>query len=220
MIQLYTAHTPNGWKASIALEELELPYSVRPIRLDRKEQQEPWFLELNPNGRIPVIVDSDESDLVVFESGAILLYLAEKAGRLLPTDFRKRSEVVQWLMFQMAGIGPMQGQAHVFYRYAPEKIDFAIQRYQNETIRLYRVLDSRLKDREFLVDDYSIADIASWPWVRLYGWAGVSIDDMPNLQRWFEAIAKRPAVQTGAEIPGTDIAEQERWLAGFQSQER
>jgi glutathione S-transferase len=158
--------------------------------------------------------------LVVFESGAILLYLAEKAGRLLPTDFRKRSEVVQWLMFQMAGIGPMQGQAHVFYRYAPEKIDFAIQRYQNETIRLYRVLDSRLKDREFLVDDYSIADIASWPWVRLHDWAGVSIDDMPNLQRWFEAIAKRPAVQTGAEIPGTDIAEQERWLAGFQSQER
>ncbi len=216
MIQLYTAHTPNGWKASIALEELGLDYQVRPILLDRGEQKEDWFLELNPNGRIPVIVDKAADDWVVFESGAILLYLAEKTGRLLPQDTRQRSEVMQWLMFQMAGLGPMQGQAHVFFRYAPEKIPYAFERYQQETARLYGILEARLRDREFLVGDYSIADIATWPWVRLHGWAGVLIDDLKNLQRWLEAIDKRPAVQVGKEIPGGDEEAQKRWLESFQ----
>jgi len=220
MIKLYTAPTPNGWKISIMLEELGLPYRVRPIRLDQNEQKEPWFLELNPNGRIPVIVDTDADDLAVFESGAILLYLAEKTGRFLPSDPKKRSQVIQWLMFQMGGLGPMQGQAHVFFRYAPEPIAYAIERYQKETARLYEILDERLKDREYLVDEYSIADMATWPWVRLHGWAGVSIDDLPQLQRWCETMEKRPAVQRGFEIPGGDPEAQQRWLKEFQKADR
>ena len=220
MIKLYTAPTPNGWKISIMLEELGLPYRVRPIRLDQNEQKEPWFLELNPNGRIPVIVDTDADDFAVFESGAILLYLAEKTGRFLPSDPKKRSQVIQWLMFQMGGLGPMQGQAHVFFRYTPEPIEYAIKRYQKETARLYEVLDKRLKDREYLVDEYSIADMATWPWVRLHGWAGVSIDDLPHLQRWCETMEKRPAVQRGFEIPGSDPEAQRRWLKEFQKADR
>ena len=150
MIDLYTAGTPNGYKVSIALEELELSYAVHPIDLSKLEQKQDWFLKLNPNGRIPVIVDRDNDDHVVFESGAILLYLAEKTGRLLPEDPRARSQVIQWLMFQMGGIGPMQGQANVFHRYAPEVIPYAIERYQKETRRLYEVLDRRLGGREYL----------------------------------------------------------------------
>ena len=220
MIKLYTAPTPNGWKISIMLEELGLPYGVRPIRLDQNEQKEPWFLELNPNGRIPVIVDTDADDFAVFESGAILLYLAEKTGRFLPSDPKKRSQVIQWLMFQMGGLGPMQGQAHVFFRYTPEPIEYAIKRYQKETSRLYEILDERLKDREYVMDEYSIADMATWPWVRLHGWAGVSIDDLPHLQRWCETMEKRPAVQRGFEIPGSDPEAQHRWLKEFQKADR
>jgi len=201
MIDLYTAATPNGRKASIMLEELALPYNVIHLKLQKMEQKKPEYLSLNPNGRIPTIVDHDEDDFTVFESGAILIYLAEKTGKFLPTDSKSRSTAIQWLMFQMAGIGPMQGQANVFYRYAPKKIDYAIKRYQRETKRLYTVLDNRLRDRQFLADEYSIADIATWPWVSIHEWAGVSLDDLPDLKRWLENIGNRPAVQRGRDIP-------------------
>ena len=216
MIELYTAPTPNGWKASIMLEEIGLPYEVRPINLLQGEQREPWYLRLNPNGRIPTIVDRDEGDFAVFESGAILVYLAEKTGKLLPKDEKGRSVALQWLMFQMGGIGPMQGQANVFFRYAPEKIDYAINRYQEETARLYRVLDRRLADSEYLAGAYSIADIATWPWVRIHDWAGVSVDGMPHLERWIAAIAERPAVLKGVDVPGQLDPEVQRvWIEKF-----
>jgi len=201
MIDLYTAGTPNGWKASIMLEEIGLPYTVKPIQLDRLEQKQDWFLKINPNGRIPAIVDRDEDDFAVFESGAILVYLAEKSGTLLPSDPRGRSIAMQWLMFQMGGVGPMQGQSNVFFRYAPEKIPFAIERYQKETRRLYEIVDGALAEREFLAGDYSIADIATWPWARITAWAGVDIEDLPNLQRWLAQVGERPAVATGWRIP-------------------
>ena len=172
MIELYTSATPNGHKASVTLEELELDYEVYPINLGKAEQKTLEFLALNPNGRIPVIKDR-ENDHVVFESGAIMIYLAEKTGRLLPAKEPQRSRVIQWLMFQMGGIGPMMGQANVFYRYFPEKLQLAIDRYQNETRRLFEVLDVALQDREWLADDFSIADIANWCWVRTYRWSGV-----------------------------------------------
>lgn len=201
MIDLYTANTPNGYKVSIVLEELELPYEVHRVDLSQQEQKHPEFLKINPNGRIPAIVDRDNENFSVFESGAILIYLAEKTKKLLPTDIKKRSEVMQWLMFQMGGVGPMQGQAHVFIHYASEQIPFAIKRYKDETKRLYQVLDNRLKDHEYLAGEYSIADIATWPWVRIHDWAEVSLDDMPNLQRWVDIIAKRPAVIKGINVP-------------------
>jgi glutathione S-transferase len=201
MIALYTAPTPNGHKVSIALEELGLPYEVHVVNLLAGEQKRPEFLAINPNGRIPAIVDRDEGDFAVFESGAILLYLAEKAGRLLPTDRKGRSLVTQWLMFQMAGIGPMMGQANVFYRYFPEKIQPAIDRYQNECRRLFEVLDGRLRDHEWLAGDYSIADIANWAWVRTYKWSGVRIDGLDHLERWMAAMAARPACQRGIAVP-------------------
>ncbi|WP_437682288.1 glutathione S-transferase family protein [Sorangium sp. So ce131] len=201
MIELYTAATPNGWKVSIALEELGLPYNVRPLTLSKQEQKEEWYLKLNPNGRIPTIVDRDNGDFVVFESGAILLYLAEKTGRLIPGDDKGRSRVVQWLMFQMGGVGPMMGQANVFYRYAPEKIPFAIDRYQREVRRLFEVLERQLRDGEYLAGEYSIADIANWSWVHTHGWSGVSPEGLPNLERWIAAIAARPAVQRGLAVP-------------------
>ena len=201
MIDLYTAATPNGHKVSIALEELGLPYSLRVLDLSANEQKEPWFLAINPNGRIPAIVDHDEGDFAVFESGAILIYLAEKTGRLMPQDARGRSRVLQWLMFQMGGIGPMMGQANVFFRYFPEKIQPAIDRYQGEVKRLFRVLDGHLAKNEYLAGDYSIADIANWAWVRTHSWSGVAIDDMPDLARWRDQIRARPAVQRGIEMP-------------------
>ncbi|HVN84402.1 MAG TPA: glutathione S-transferase N-terminal domain-containing protein [Candidatus Binatia bacterium] len=200
MIDLYTAPTPNGWKASICLEELEFPYEVHVINLIAGDQKKPEYLKLNPNGRIPTIVDRDD-DFAVFESGAILIYLAEKAGKLLPTDRRGRSRVIQWLMFQMGGIGPMMGQANVFYRYFPEKIQPAIDRYQNECRRLFEVLDTRLGDSEWLADDYSIADIANWSWVRTYKWSGVNIEGLANLRRWMDAMSARPACQRGVKVP-------------------
>jgi glutathione S-transferase len=202
MIDLYTAATPNGWKISILLEELGVPYTVRHVRLDRLEQKSPEYLELNPNGRIPTIVDREEGNFVVFESGAILIYLAEKYGRFLPQDRKGRSVTIQWLMFQMAGIGPMQGQANVFYRYAPEKIEYAIRRYQNETRRLYTVLDTRLSKVPYLAgEEYTIADIATFPWVSIHGWAGVEVDDLPHLRDWMERVRSRPAVQRGLAVP-------------------
>lgn len=201
MIDLYTADTPNGFKVSIALEELGLPYEVHALSFARKEQKAPEYLKINPNGRIPAIVDRDNDNFAVFESGAILIYLAEKTGRLMPSDVKGRSTVIQWLMFQMGGVGPMQGQANVFFRYAPEKIPYAIERYQTETKRLYTVLDTRLANNEYLAGDYSIADMANWAWVSLHFWAGVSVDDLPNLQRWIKLIGERPAVQRGIVVP-------------------
>lgn len=200
-IDLYTWATPNGWKASCTLEELGIPYNVHPIDIMQGEQKRPEYLRLNLNGRIPTIVDRDAGDFAVFESGAIMIYLAEKAGGLLPTETKARSRVIQWLMFQMGGVGPMQGQAHVFFRYFPERLPGAIARYQNEVKRLYGVLDRQLADNEWLVDDFSIADIANWCWCRIHNWAGVSVSDLPNLQRWMESIEKRPACARGVRVP-------------------
>jgi len=201
MIDLYTWATPNGWKASATLEELGLPYTVNPIDITTGIQKEPAFTAINPNGRIPAIVDHDQTNLAIFESGAIMIYLAEKSGRLLPTDVKGRSEVIQWLMFQMGGLGPMQGQANVFYRYFDEKLPTAIERYQNETRRLYGVLDARLADREFLAGDFSIADIANWSWARIHNWAGVGIGEFPNLKRWLDNLEARPGLVRGAAVP-------------------
>ena len=201
MIDLYTSPTPNGWKASIVLEELKLPYTVHPIALQNLEQKQEWYLKLNPNGRIPTIVDKDNDDFAVFESGAILIYLAEKTGKLMPADTKGRSLVIQWLMFQMGGIGPMMGQANVFFRYAPEKIPFAIDRYQRECRRLFEVLDKQLAAHPYLAGDYSIADIATWSWVHTYPWSGVEIDGLDHLKRWLDVVAERPAVQRGRLVP-------------------
>jgi len=201
MIDLYSAATPNGYKASIALEELELPYELHWLKLSDGDQKQPWFLKINPNGRIPAIVDRDAGDFAVFESGAILIYLAEKTGRLMPTDAKGRSRVIQWLMFQMGGLGPMMGQANVFYRYFPEKIQPAIDRYQHESRRLLEVLDGRLADNEYLAGDYSIADIANWCWARTYEWSGVDVTGLDNLKRWIDLVGARPAVAKGSNIP-------------------
>lgn len=201
MIELYTAATPNGWKASVALEEMGLEYTVKPVNLMKGEQKTSEFLAMNPNGRIPVIVDKSEGDHVVFESGAIMIYLAEKTGMFLPNDNKGRSKVLQWLMFQMGGVGPMMGQANVFYRYLEEKIPVAIDRYQNEVRRLFEVLDGHLANNEYLVDDYSIADMANWCWVRTYEWSGASIDGLDNLIRWKNSIEARPAARRGVEVP-------------------
>ncbi len=202
MIDLYTAATPNGWKASCALEELELPYEVHALSLGKGDQKQPDFLKISPNGRIPTIVDRDEGDFAIFESGAILVYLAEKTGRLLPTDVKGRSLVMQWLMFQMGGIGPMMGQATSFYRYFPEKLPAAISRYQNESRRLFEVLDGRLANHEYLAGDFSIADIANWAWVRRHEWAGLpELDGFDHLQRWLDVIEARPGCKRGADVP-------------------
>ena len=201
MIDLYTARTPNGFKVSIALEELGLAYETHAVDLQAEQQKEPWFLALNPNGRIPVIVDHDADDLVIFESGAILLHLAECSGALLPDAPGDRSRALQWLFFQVGGLGPMMGQANVFHRYAPETIPYAIERYQRESRRLLAVLDRRLAEAEDLAGTYSIADIANWCWATTYRWSGVDIDGLPHLQRWLETIAGRPAVQAGRNVP-------------------
>lgn len=201
MIDLYTAATPNGWKVSVALEELGLPYEVHLISLSKGQQKAPEYVALNPNGRIPTIVDRDAGNFAVFESGAILMYLAEKTGKLMPGDAKGRSTVIQWLMFQMGGIGPMMGQANVFYRYFPEKLQPAIDRYQKECRRLFEVLDRRLADNEFLAGDYSIADIANWTWVRTHRWSGVDIDDLKHLSRWRDQLAQRPGCKKGVTVP-------------------
>lgn len=202
MIDLYTAPTPNGWKVSCALEEMQLPYNVITVNLLAGDQKRDEYIKLNPNARIPTIVDHDNEDFVVFESGAILLYLAEKTGQLIPQDSKKRSQVIQWLMFQMAGVGPMMGQANVFFRYFPEKIQPVIDRYQNESKRLLTVLNDQLKDREYLVDDFSIADIANWCWVRTHNWSGVEIEELTHLKAWIDRIYQRPACLKGIAVPG------------------
>ena len=207
MIDLYTAATPNGHKASICLEEMALPYTVHPLSLSRGDQKTPEFQRISPNGRIPAIVDRDAGDFAVFESGAILIYLAEKTGKLLPTEAKARSRVLQWLMWQMGGVGPMMGQANVFYRYAPEKIEFAIGRYQREVRRLFEVLDRQLADHEYMAGDYSIADVATWPWVSTHEWSGVGVDGLDHLQRWLKAVGERPAVIRGAAVPARDASD-------------
>jgi glutathione S-transferase/GST-like protein len=205
MIDLYTAATPNGHKVSILLEELGLPYEVHVVDLRSGAQKEPWFTAINPNGRIPAIVDRDSdgtgADFAIFESGAIMVYLAEKTGRLMPSDPKGRSLVLQWLMFQMGGVGPMMGQANVFTRYFPEQLPAVIDRYRRETRRLFEVLDGRLADHEWLAGDYSIADIANYAWVRIHEWPDVPVEGLGHLQRWMAAMAERPAVQKGVTIP-------------------
>ena len=201
MIDLYTASTPNGWKVSVLLEEIGMPYNVIPISLSKGDQKTPEFVKLCPNGRIPAIVDRDNDDFAIFESGAIMLYLAKKSGKLLPKDVKGESRVTQWLMFQMAGIGPMMGQANVFYRYFPEKIQPAIDRYQKECRRLFEVLDRQLEGRDYLCDELSIADIANWCWVRIYEWPGVDVTGLDNLKAWIARLDARPAFQKGIVVP-------------------
>jgi GSH-dependent disulfide-bond oxidoreductase len=209
MIELFTAATPNGWKVSVALEELGLPYTVRPISLGKLEQKEEWFLKINPNGRVPAIIDHDNGDFAVFESGAILVYLAEKTGKLLPAESKARSRVLQWLMFQMGGVGPMMGQANVFFRYAPEKIPYAIDRYQREARRLFEVMERQLVGSTYIAgEEYSIADIALHSWVAGYEWSGVNIDGLPGLKRWLDLVGARPAVQKGRAVPPPPTAEE------------
>jgi GST-like protein len=197
MIDLYYWTTPNGHKITMFLEEAELPYTIIPINIGAGDQFKPEFLKIAPNNRIPAIVDRDPADggepISLFESGAILLYLAEKTNKLIPADVRGRADVLQWLFWQMGGLGPMAGQNHHFSQYAPEKISYAINRYVNETGRLYAVLNKQLSDREFVVGDYSIADIAIYPWIVPYERQGQNLADFPHLQRWFEAIRNRPA---------------------------
>ena len=201
MIDLYTAPTPNGWKASIMLEETGLEYQVKPINIGTGEQKTAEYIAINPNARIPTIVDRENDNFAIFESGAILVYLAEKTGQLMPTDVNGRSLVMQWLMFQMGGVGPMMGQANVFYRYFPEKIPAAIERYQTESKRLLTVLNDRLENNEYLAGDYSIADIANWCWAKIYDWPGVDVSDLPHLLRWIDLIAAKPSAQKGIMIP-------------------
>lgn len=197
MIDLYYWTTPNGHKITMFLEEVELPYTIIPVNIGTGDQFKPDFLKIAPNNRIPAIVDREPegggAPISVFESGAILLYLAEKIGKLIPTNVRDRVEVLQWLFWQMGGLGPMAGQNHHFSQYAPEKIDYAINRYVNETGRLYAVLDRRLSDREFVAGEYSIADIAAYPWIVPYERQNQKLEDFPNLKRWFETIKARPA---------------------------
>ena len=201
MIHLYTASTPNGHKVSCLLEALEMPYKVHAINLAEGEQLKSDFLKISPNGRIPAIVDTDNDDLSIFESGAIMLYLAEKAGKLIPSDINGRAKVVEWLMFQMGGIGPMMGQANVFFRYFPEKIQPAIDRYQNESRRLFEVLDKQLSTNEWIAGEYSIADIANWCWVRTHNWSGVSIDGLEHLDNWKNKMYEQPGMLKGIKVP-------------------
>jgi len=200
MIDLYTFTTPNGRKASVMLEEVALPYNVHKIDITKNDQFTPEYIAINPNSKIPAIIDQD-TDITVFESGAILIYLADKAGKLLPTDQKNRFQVLEWLMFQMGSIGPMFGQLNHFKRYAPEQIAYAIARYEKETLRLYGVLDQQLANHEFLCGEYSIADIATYPWVAIYEFQGLTLDEHPNLKRWVEALQQRPAVQRGMAVP-------------------
>ena len=212
MITLYTAPTPNGHKISIALEEMALAYNIVTIDFSSNEQKKSPFVDLNPNGRIPAIVDHDNDDFVVFETGAILVYLGEKTGKFYSTDPKKRSQQMQWLMFKMSGVGPMMGQANVFYRYFPTKIPEAIERYQNEGRRLFEVMNNQLANNQYLAgDEYSIADISTFTWVRIYEWSGVDISGLTNLQRWLDELAQRPACIKGLTIPPSpELTDEER----------
>jgi GST-like protein len=204
MIDLYTWATPNGRKVSIMLEECGLPYRVHPINIGKNEQFAPGFVRVNPNSKIPALVDAEGPDakpLTVFESGAILIYLAEKTGRFLPADRRGRTETIQWLMFQMGGVGPMFGQTHHFLRFAPEKVPYAIDRYSKETQRLYGVLDRRLAEAPYLAGDYSIADMATFPWVARHEWHPIKLAEFAHVKRWFDTVGQRPAVARGMAVP-------------------
>ena len=200
MIKLYTAPTPNGHKVSCTLEALNMDYEAILVNLSDGEQKKPDFLKISPNGRIPAIVDTS-NNLSIFESGAIMIYLADKANKLISTNPEERAKVMEWLMFQMGGIGPMMGQANVFFRYFPEKIQPAIDRYQNEGRRLFEVLNTHLAKQDWLAKDYSIADIANWCWVRTYKWSGISIEGLNNLERWMKAMYDQPGMSAGLEVP-------------------
>ena len=201
MYKLYTAPTPNGWKVAMALEEFKAEYEMQLIDLQAGEQHSNWFLQINPNGRIPVLKKMGEESVTIFDSNAILFYLAEKFGKLLPLEEQERTLVMQWLMFQSSGIGPMQGQAVVFERYFPDDIPAARKRYHNETRRLYEVLDIRLRESEWLCKDFSIADIANWSWIRSHKWARISTEGLENLERWMGQMRMRPACNRGLNIP-------------------
>jgi GST-like protein len=204
MIDLYTWPTPNGRKVSIMLEEVGLPYRVIAVDITGGEQFVPDYIRLNPNGKIPTIVDHDGpggGDIAVFESGAILIYLAEKTGQLLPIEPAPRIVALEWLMLQMSGLGPMLGQAHHFRRFAPERVEYAVRRYEQEAVRLYSVIDQRLREVEYLAGEYSIADIASYPWIARHEWQGIELADYPNVARWFTAIGLRPSVERGMRVP-------------------
>lgn len=200
MIDLYTFTTPNGRKASIMLEEVGLSYNVHVIDIRKNDQFTPEYVAINPNSKIPAIIDQ-ETGITVFESGAILMYLAEKTGKFLPAEPKSRYQAIEWLMFQMGGVGPMFGQLNHFKRFAPEKIPYAIERYEKETLRLYSVLDAQLVKNEYICGDYSIADIATYPWVAIYEFQGLTLDPYPNLKRWVETVEQRPAVQKGMAVP-------------------
>lgn len=206
MITLYTSATPNGRKISVALEELNLDYDVQDINLTNNVQKEDWYLKINPNGKIPAIIDHDANDITIFESGAILVYLAEKTGRLLPNDSVNRFNVLQWLFLQVGGVGPMQGQANVFYRYMDNAIPEATSRYQNETNRLYSLLNQQLAKHEFLAGDLSIADIAHYPWIKLADWAGINTDDYEHITSWVKRLDAREAFAKGMNVPA-DISD-------------
>ena len=220
MIDLYVWPTPNGYKVSILLEEIGLPYNVVPIDIGAGDQFKPEFLKISPNNKMPAIVDPNGPDgkpISIFESGAILLYLAEKTGRFWPADMRGRYDMMQWLMFQMGGFGPMLGQAHHFRIYAPEKIEYAVNRYTNEAKRLYGVLDTKLSKTEFVAGEYGLADMAIFPWTRSHANQGQNLDEFPNVRRWYDALTARPAVQRGLELlkdrrrpPGQQIDEKTR----------
>ena len=230
MIDVYSWPTPNGHKVHIALEELALPYAVHPINIGQGDQFSEAFLRISPNNKIPAIIDNDGpggEPISLFESGAILLYLAEKTGQLMPRDPRGRYETLEWLMFQMGGLGPMLGQTHHFRQYAPESIEYAVNRYTNEASRLYGVMDRRLAEREWLAaEQYTIADIACFPWIRPHDNQGQTLADYPNLQRWFDAIAARPAVARGVEVlaearpPQLDDKAREQLFGSTQYQKR
>ncbi|MDA9343013.1 glutathione S-transferase N-terminal domain-containing protein [Gammaproteobacteria bacterium] len=201
MIHLYTSSTPNGHKVSCMLEAIEMPYEIHSVNLGEGDQRKPDFLKISPNGRIPAIVDTDNDNLSIFESGAIMLYLADKSGKLIPSDIKGRAKVIEWLMFQMGGIGPMMGQANVFSRYFPEKIQPAIDRYQNESRRLFEVLDVQLSKNEWLAGEYSIADIANWCWVRTHNWSGVSLEGLMYLEKWKNKMYDQPGMLKGTKVP-------------------
>jgi len=227
VIDLYYWPTPNGYKITIMLEECEIPYNIIPVDIGKGQQFEPDFLKISPNNRMPAIVDSDGPNgapISIFESGAILIYLAEKSGKFMPSDVRGRYEVMQWLMFQMGGVGPMLGQVHHFRNYAPKKIEYAIDRYTNEAGRLYRVIDKRLEDRDYLAGEYSIADMATMPWI-LGKHQGQNYDNYPNLKNWRNRLKVRPALQKGWSImrdtskPSDSTKDTERWEILFGSKQ-
>ncbi|MEH6727273.1 MAG: glutathione S-transferase N-terminal domain-containing protein [Hyphomicrobiales bacterium] len=200
MIDLYTWTTPNGRKVSILLEELGVKYNVHPININEGDQKTPEFLKIGPNNKIPVIVDTDNG-VSIMETGAIMIYLAEKHGKFLPTDPLKKIEVIEWLMWQMGGLGPMLGQAHHFLRFNPGKAPYAEERFAAEVKRLYGVLDTRLEGRDFICDEYSIADMACWPWISRYEWQGIDLADYPNVRSWYQRLLAREAVQKGYQVP-------------------